>query len=526
MQHPGRFSFVIALGVLASPLTGDPPASPTVGAESDSRPNILFIMSDDHAWQAISAYGRPDGTRVNQTPSIDRIASEGMRFDRFFVENSICAPSRAAFLTGCFSTRHGVPTNAEVFDGTQPTWPAMLQDSGYRTGVFGKWHLKSDPVGFDDWKVLIGQGPYYNPPMKTPEGRVRVPGYTTDLITEQGVDALRRFAAGRDEDGRPFALIVQHKAPHRRWDPNPRHFRLYDDVMVPEPETLLDDYAGRSPASTLQTMTIARHLDPRDLKLIPPPELDETQALAWNAYYDDVNAAYKAAVESGELSGDDLTRAKYQRYVKDYLECVAAVDEGVGRILDELDDLGIADDTLVIYTSDQGWYLGEHGWYDKRWMYEESFRTPFIVRWPDRIDGGVTSDLLAQNIDLAPTLLDLAGIDPPERMHGESFAAHLRSGGRATPEDWRDAVYYRYYESEGPHTVPKHDGIRTDRWKLIRFPEVDPDGDGPAGPGCWELYDLVADPDELKSLADDPAHAEIRAGLEARLEQLRLRYDT
>jgi arylsulfatase A-like enzyme len=242
MQHAGRFSFVIALGVLASPLTGDPPASPTVGAESDSRPNILFIMSDDHAWQAISAYGRPDGTRVNQTPSIDRIASEGMRFDRFFVENSICAPSRAAFLTGCFSTRHGVPTNAEVFDGTQPTWPAMLQDSGYRTGVFGKWHLKSDPVGFDDWKVLIGQGPYYNPPMKTPEGRVRVPGYTTDLITEQGVDALRRFAAGRDEDGRPFALIVQHKAPHRRWDPNPRHFRLYDDVMVPEPETLLDDY--------------------------------------------------------------------------------------------------------------------------------------------------------------------------------------------------------------------------------------------------------------------------------------------
>ena len=229
-------------------------------------------------------------------------------------------------------------------------------------------------------------------------------------------------------------------------------------------------------------------------------------------YYADGNWA--------EMSESD-TRLMLARY----LGAIAWLDHLVGILLDELDDLGIADDTLVIYTSDQGWYLGEHGWYDKRWMYEESFRTPFIVRWPDRIDGGVTSDLLAQNIDLAPTLLDLAGIDPPERMHGESFAAHLRSGGRATPEDWRDAVYYRYYESEGPHTVPKHDGIRTDRWKLIRFPEVDPDGDGPAGPGCWELYDLDADPDELKSLADDPAHAEIRAGLEARLEQLRLRYD-
>ena len=515
---------MIYLASIFAILLANPGETPVSIVEKDPRPNILFIMSDDHAWQAISAYGRPDGTRVNSTPSIDRLAKEGMRFDRFFVENSICAPSRAAFLTGCFSTRHGVPTNAESFDGTQPTWPRLLGEAGYRTGVFGKWHLKSDPVGFDEWGVLIGQGPYYNPPMITPEGRTRVKGYTTDIITEQGVEALQRFAAGRDKDGRPFALLVQHKAPHRRWDPNPRHFRLYDGVDVAEPPTLLDDYAGRGPASTLQTMTITRHLDDRDLKLIAPPELDETQRLAWDAYYDKVNADYRAAVDSGELAGDDLTRAKYQRYVKDYLSCIAAVDEGIGRILDELDTLGIADDTIVVYTSDQGWYLGEHGWYDKRWMYEESFRTPFILRWPGKVPAGATSDLLAQNIDLAPTFLEIAGKTVPARMHGASFAPMLEQGKTTMPSSWRDAVYYRYYESKGPHTVPKHDGIRTDRWKLIWFPEVDPDGDGPAGPGDWELYDLELDPDEMQDVSEVPANAEIRRMLERRLEALRLQY--
>ena len=500
------------------------PASGENGDSGDSRPNIVFIMSDDHAWQAISAYGRPDGSRVNATPSIDRLAREGVRFDQFHVENAICGPSRAAFLTGCFSARHGFQTNQQTFDGSQPAWPSILQTAGYRTGMFGKWHLGSDPVGFDEYSVLIGQGPYYNPPMKTPEGRVRHRGYTTDIITEQGVDALRRFAEASARDGRPFAVCIQHKAPHRRWDPHPRHFRLFDGVEVSEPDTLLDDYAGRSPASTLQTMTIAEHLDERDLKLRPPPELDETQLTAWNAYYQPINQAYRAAVESGELSGDDLVRAKYQRYVKDYLSCIAAVDEGVGQVLDEIDRLGIADDTIVIYTSDQGWYLGEHGWYDKRWMYEESFRTPFIIRWPERLEGGRTTDLMAQNIDFAPTVIELAGGEVPARMHGTSFAEWLATGARKTPEDWRDAVYYRYYESDGPHTVPKHDGIKTDRWKLIHYPEVDPDGDGPAGPGCWEMFDLQQDPDELKSLADEPAHAATRASLEARLQTLRDRY--
>lgn len=495
--------------------------SPAQAEAKPERPNILFIMSDDHGWQAISAYGRPDGTRINQTPSIDRLAEEGMRFDRFHVENSICAPSRAAFLTGCFSSRHGVPTNAEVFDGHQPTWPAMLDEAGYRTGVVGKWHLKSDPVGFDTWKVLIGQGPYYNPPMKHPGGRTVFPGYTTDLITDMGLETLNEFAGTADQQ--PFALLVQHKAPHRRWDPSPDNLRLYDDVVIPEPPTLLDDYAGRSPASTMQEMTIERHLDDRDLKLIPPPEQNASQRAAWDAYYEPINQAYRKAVDSGELAGDDLTRAKYQRYAKDYLACVAAVDTGVGRILDRLDELGLAEDTIVIYTSDQGWYVGEHGWYDKRWMYEESFRTPFIARWPGHIEAGSTSEALLQNIDLAPTLLDIAGIEAPERMHGESFLPVLANDGKS-PDDWRDALYYRYYESMGPHRVPKHDGVRTDRWKLIWFPEVDPDGDGPRGPGCHELYDLDADPDEMTSLADDPAHAEVMDGLKARLNRLRVQY--
>ncbi|MCH2162400.1 MAG: DUF4976 domain-containing protein, partial [Phycisphaerales bacterium] len=291
----------------------------------------------------------------------------------------------------------------------------------------------------------------------------------------------------------------------------------------PEPPTLLDDYAGRSPASTMQEMTIERHLDDRDLKLIPPPEQNASQRAAWDAYYEPINKAYREAVASGELAGDDLTRAKYQRYAKDYLACVAAVDTGVGRILDRLDELGLAEDTIVIYTSDQGWYVGEHGWYDKRWMYEESFRTPFIARWPGHIKAGSTSEALLQNIDLAPTLLDIAGIDAPERMHGESFLPVLANNGKA-PEDWRDALYYRYYESMGPHRVPKHDGVRTDRWKLIWFPEVDPDGDGPRGPGCHELYDLASDPDEMTSLADDPSHAEVMNGLKTRLAQLRIQY--
>jgi arylsulfatase A-like enzyme len=480
-------------------------------------------MSDDHGWQAISAYGRPDGTRINQTPSIDRLAAEGMRLDNFYVENSICAPSRAAFLSGCFSTRHGVPTNAEVFDGTQPTWPALFQEAGYRTGVIGKWHLKSDPVGFDQWEVLIGQGPYYNPPMKSPRGRTLITGYTTEIITRKGIETLREFAKAKGKDGKPFALLIQHKAPHRRWDPSPDNLRLYDNVEIPEPPTLFDDYAGRSPASSMQEMTIARHLDKRDLKLERPARMTATQQAAWDSYYDPINADYLARVKSGELAGDALTRAKYQRYAKDYLACIASVDEGVGRILDELDVLGVADDTIVIYTSDQGWYVGEHGWYDKRWMYEESFRTPFIIRWPGRIPAGSTSSALTQNIDLAPTLLEIAGIDAPDRMHGRSFRAVLFENG-AAPDGWRDALYYRYYESHGPHRVPKHDGVRTQRWKLMWFPEVDPDGDGPRGVGCFELYDLEADPDELTSLADDPAYASRRASLEARLAALRLQY--
>ncbi len=510
-------ALTMAAAALASPQAD--PGTPT--ADDPRRPNIVFIMSDDHGWQAVSAYGRPDGVRVNQTPAIDRLAAEGARFDQFHVENALCGPSRAAFLTGCVSARHGFRQNGDRFDGSQPTWPALLQKAGYRTAVYGKWHLGTDPVGFDDYSVLVGQGPYYNPQLITPAGKTRVHGYTTDIITETGLDALRRFADESKADGRPFAICIQHKAPHRRWAPAPRHYHLFDHVQIPEPPTLLDDWSGRGPASAMQEMTVSRHLDAEDLKLKSPWELDAGQKKIWDLHYGPGVEAYQAAVASGELSGDDLVREKYQRYAKDYLACIQAVDEGVGRILEEIDELGIADDTIVVYTSDQGWYLGEHGWYDKRWMYEESFRTPFILRWPGHIAPGTTTGILAQNIDFAPTVLDLAGVEIPERMQGRSLATFLDTGATTTPEDWRDGVYYHFYEARGPHTVPEHDGIKTERWKLIWFPEVDPDGDGPAGPGAWELYDLVADPDEMTNLADDPTYSEVRAELEDRLGVLR-----
>lgn len=518
---------LLFLGLLAA--LGTSPATPTASAEPPageaSRPNIVFIMSDDHGWQAVSAYGRPDGVRVNATPAIDRLAAEGARFDQFHVENALCGPSRAAFLTGCVSARHGFRQNGDRFDGSQPTWPALLQKSGYRTGMFGKWHLGTTPVGFDDYAILKGQGPYYNPPLLRPGGETRVHGYTTDIITDEGIAALRRFADASKADGRPFAICIQHKAPHRRWAPAPRHFHLYDHVDIPEPPTLLDDWSGRGPASAMQTMTVSNHLDREDLKLKSPWELDAGQKAIWDLHYGPGVAAYEAAVASGELAGDDLVRAKYQRYAKDYLACIQAVDDGVGRVLAEIDELGLADDTIVIYTSDQGWYLGEHGWYDKRWMYEESFRTPFIIRWPGHIAPGTTTDILAQNIDMAPTFMELAGVDAPDRVQGRSLAGFLKGGAVEVPDDWRDAVYYHFYEARGPHTVPEHDGVKTDRWKLIWFPAVDPDGDGPAGPGCWELYDLVSDPEEMTSLADDPAYAEVKAGLASRLGEMRGEYE-
>lgn len=468
-------------------------------AAKDKRPNILFIMSDDHGYQAISAYG----SKVNKTPNLDRIAKAGMRFDRCFVTNSICGPSRAVILTGKYSHLNGFVRNGNTFNGEQQTVAKLLRSAGYQTAVVGKWHLRSEPTGFDYWEVLIGQGPYYNPPMKTAQGVVQHTGYTTDIITDLALDWLQN----KRDDDKPFFLVYQHKAPHRNWQPSPKYINKYDGETIAEPETLFDNYEGRGTAAKTQEMTIARHLNPNDLKLVPPRNLTPEQKKVWDAAYEPKNREYLQA----ELEGKDLIRWKYQRYVKDYLRCIDSVDENVGRVLDYLDESGLAENTVVFYTSDQGWYLGEHGWFDKRWMYEESFRTPLMIRWPGVVKpGSVTTDM-AMNLDFAETFLEIAGADVPQDMQGSSLVPVLK---QETPETWRDAVYYHYYEYPGAHAVRKHLGVRTDRYKLIHFYTLDE----------WELYDLEKDPNELTSVYADPAYAEIVAMMKVRLEELKKQY--
>jgi arylsulfatase A-like enzyme len=468
-------------------------------ADASDRPNILFIMSDDHAYQAMSCYG----SNRNKTPNLDRLANEGMRFDRAFVTNSICGPSRAVILTGKYSHLNGFARNGNVFNGAQQHVAKLLQQAGYQTAVIGKWHLESEPTGFDYWQVLIGQGPYYNPPMLTSEGRVQHTGYTTEIVTDLALEWLKE----KRDPNKPFFLMYQHKAPHREWQPGPKYFDRYRDVTLPEPETLFDDYEGRGRAARMQEMEVANDLSRLDLKLDPPRNLNAEQARAWHEAYDAENEAF----EKANLQGDDLVRWQYQRYAKDYLRCVDAVDENVGRVLDYLDESGLAKNTVVFYTSDQGWYLGEHGWYDKRWMYEESFRTPLLVRWPDYIHPGSTSEKMVMNLDFAETFLDVAGVEIPADMQGRSLRPILE--GRA-PEDWRTSVYYHYYEYPGPHSVPKHYGVRTERHKLIYFYELDE----------WELYDLENDPDELKNVYNDPAYAEVVIGMKVELKRLQAIY--
>ncbi len=470
---------------------------------ADERPNILFIMSDDHAFQALGCYG----SRVNETPNLDRIANEGMRFDRCFVTNSICGPARATILTGKYSHLNGFARNGNRFDGSQQTVAKLLRQTGYETAVVGKWHLRTEPTGFDYWNVLIGQGPYYNPPMKTatndgPSQVIKHTGYTTDLITDFALEWLQ----GRETD-KPFFLMYQHKAPHRNWQPGPKYLTKYDDVTIPEPATLYDDYSGRASPASQQTMTIQRHLSPNDLKLVPQRGLNAEQTAAWDEAYGPKNRAFEAA----DLQGKELMQWKYQRYVKDYLRCVASVDENVGRVLDYLDQSGLADNTIVIYTSDQGWYLGEHGWYDKRWMYEESFRTPLMVRWPNKIQPGSVNEDMVMNLDFAETFLEAAGESIPDDMQGRSLLPILAG---ATPSDWRQSVYYHYYEFPGAHSVRRHYGVRTDRHKLIHYYHV----------GEWELFDLQEDPQELRSVYLDPEYASVKAELIDELDRLRSKY--
>ena len=456
-----------------------------------SRPNILLVVADDHAANAVGCYGGPH--RV--TPQIDRVAAAGMRFDACGCTNSLCAPSRATILTGTYNHRNGVTTLSTEFDNRQPTFPEMLRDAGYRTALFGKWHLghgpEHDPRGFDTWEVLPDQGDYVDPELLLPDGTSHVrPGYATDLITDLALDWLGEVEEGPE----PWCLLVQHKAPHRPWIPAERHRHLFEDGFEP-PSTFLDDYDGRASAAREARMRVARDLTAEDLKAEPPTGLDDEGHARW----------------------------ALDRYLADYLRCVVAVDEGVGRLLDHLDATGQDEDTVVVYTSDQGFFLGEHGWYDKRFMYRESLESPFVVRYPPLVAPGSTSDALVLNVDLAQTFLELAGVDAHPRMQGRSLVP-LLGGADPASIGWRTETYYRYWEHlDGSHHVAAHRGIRTAERKLVHYY-----GSGCGQPGAstettpveWELFDLVADPDELRSVHADPAYADDLRDLTAALDRL------
>ncbi len=461
------------------------------------RPNFVFIMSDDHAAHAMSAYG----SRINETPNLDRIANEGMRFDRCFCTNSICTPSRAAILTGTYNHVNEVTTLDTHMDNRLGTFPKALQEAGYQTAMVGKWHLghgpHHDPTGFDFWRVLPGQGHYHNPVMLGPSSDPDFPhatevieraGYVTDLITDDCIEWLDQL----DSD-RPFLLLCHHKAPHRHWEPAREHATLFVDEEIAEPETMWDDHATR--AGVVQAMKMRLlDLDPIvDLKSPVPPGLSEDEEIRW----------------------------RYQRYIKDYLRTIASIDDNVGRLLDHLDAMGVADDTVVVYTSDQGFFLGDHGWFDKRLMYEESLAMPFLVRYPRLVEAGATTDAMALNVDVAPTFLELAGLEVPDEVQGESLVPVL-SG--QTPDGWRTSMYYRYWmHRDGAHNVPAHYGVRTETHKLICYYN-DPLGqlgaNGPVDPVEWELFDLVADPLETTNVIDRPEYADVLADLQAELARL------
>ena len=520
--HPPEFSpmrpLLLAAAFLpAAPASADGPGGEPPAAR-DGRPNVLFIFSDDHTTQAVSAYGMTlDGRTINRTPNIDRIAAGGTRFDRCYCTNSICGPSRAVILTGKHSHLNGFLRNGDRFDADQQTFPKLLRTAGYQTAVIGKWHLGTPPAGFDYSDVLRGQGHYYNTPFSKNGGPFEVaPGYVTDVITDKTLAWLDPTNDDAREADKPFFLMYQHKAPHREWEPGPDHLTTYDDETIPEPPSLFDDYdgyPGRADAARQQDMTISQTMHESDLKLTPDKRrrMNDEQWAAWRAAYGPKNEAFAEANRTGK----DLVRWKYQRYVKDYLRCVAGVDDGVGRVLDYLDESGLAENTIVIYSSDQGFYLGEHGWFDKRFMYEESYRMPLLVKWPGVTEPGSVDRHLVSNLDFAETFLDVAGAEIPDDMQGESLVPLLRG---ENPADWRDALYYQYYEFQPDrqtvHAVRRHNGVRTDRYKLIHFYNL----------GQWELFDLEKDPHEMTSVADDPAYADVLAGLKAKLAELQTEY--
>ena len=477
------------------------------------RPNILFIMSDDHGYQAVSAYG----SGLNSTPNIDRIAKEGAIFTRAYVTNSICAPSRAVMLTGKYSHLNGKVDNVGGFNWEQMIFPKLLQQNGYQTALIGKIHLDGLPQGFDYSNVLPGQGEYYNPEFIENGVRKQVHGYVTTLTTQYALDWLDK----KRDKTKPFCLLYHQKAPHRNWLPEEKYLNLFEDRDIPFPDNFFDDFSGRGTAAQTQEMSIVKDMmwghdmkfenDPYNgepTNLAPAIErMDEQQRKAWRAAYDPKNEEFKKRMPQGK----ELAKWKYQRYIRDYLKCIQSVDDGVGEVLDYLDKNGLTENTIVVYTSDQGFYLGEHGWFDKRFMYEESFRTPLLMRYPKEIKPGTVVKQMVLNLDFAPTFLNYAGIAPQNEMQGESF----RKIVAGNPVKWRDAIYYHYFEYPGVHAVKRHYGVKTDRYKLIHFYfDIDE----------WELYDLEKDPHEMKNVYTDPAYLRIRGDLHKKLDALRLKY--
>jgi arylsulfatase A-like enzyme len=469
-----------------------------VPATGQNRPNILFIMTDDHAAHAIGAYG----SRVNETPNLDRLAREGALLRNVFATNSICTPSRAAILTGQYSHINGV-TMFNRFDSTRITVARLLQQDGYHTGMIGKWHLGSDPAGFDRWEILPGQGAYMDPVLYTATTEKTYTGrYVTDVITDLALGFLEQRPRNK-----PFFLMVHHKAPHRPWQPSESHAAQFAERRIPEPVTLWDSYATRTDALRENQQRIAADLTHRDLKLPPPQGLAGAELMKWLSTKPDTVAVVRDG-QTVTLTGEPLVRWKYQRYMQDYLATIQSVDDNVGRLLAFLDSNGLSKNTLVVYTSDQGFFLGDHGMFDKRFMYEESLRMPFLVRWPAVIKAGTKIDAMALNIDFAPTFLDAAGLRPPAEMQGRSFLPLLR--GR-TPADWRTSMYYRYYHDPGDHNTRAHYGVRTRTHKLIYFWKKDQ----------WELFDLNNDPFELHNLYGEAGQEKVTSPLKAELQRLK-----
>jgi len=489
--------------------------APSVSGQipQNQRPNIIYIMSDDHGYQAVSAYGYG----LNKTPNIDRIAKEGAIFTRACVSNSLCAPSRATMLTGKHSFMNGKTDNRGGFNWDQDNFPKQLQKAGYTTAMVGKIHLDGLPQGFDYSNVLPGQGNYYNPDFIENGVKKRYPGYVTTLTTQFALEWLDK----KRDKTKPFCLLYHQKAPHRNWLSEEKYLNLFEDRVFPFPENFYDDYTGRGTAAHTQAMEITKIMGwGHDMKFENDPytgeptnfmadinRMDDKQRLAWRTAYNPKNEAFL----KNKPEGKELDKWKFQRYLRDYLKVIQSVDDGVGELLDYLDKNGLKENTIVVYTSDNGFYLGEHGWFDKRFMYEESFRVPLLIRYPKEIKPGTRIGSLVQNLDFAPTFLDYAGAKVPSDMQGESFRK-LVSGKTKV---WRDATYYTYYEYPAEHSVKRHYGIATDRYKLIHFYyDVDE----------WELYDLLKDPHDMKNVYDDPSYAEVRKMMHKRLEEVRARY--